>query len=75
MRKMLCHIRAEVNAISTDIFVAPGGGAVEEWRRKVAETLDGPADRAGAGVLQTKCTSPYVHSTRANTHKYTHIFL
>jgi len=70
MRKMLCHIRAKVNAMSTDIFVAPGGGAVEEWRRKVAQTLDGPADRAGAGVL-----SPCVHLTRANTHRYTHMFL
>mmetsp|Transcript_63751 Transcript_63751/g.103076 ORF Transcript_63751/g.103076 Transcript_63751/m.103076 type:complete len:874 (+) Transcript_63751:129-2750(+) len=38
---------AEMNALAGERS-GDGGGAVEEWRRKIAETLDGPADRAGA---------------------------
>ena len=38
---------AEMNALAGNAPGERGGdGAVDEWRRKVAETLDGPADRA-----------------------------
>jgi hypothetical protein len=45
---------AEMGALAAERRSEEGGGsgAVEAWRRRVAETLDGPADRgAGAGAV------------------------